>query len=133
MDNTLQDSIDKYLSRDLLFALHNREFLFDYFESMLTEFEDAPTEFYKYHDSFMDAIHVSITEHPNFRLFESLEDYGKHILERYVRITSDVVGVEQITNAIDFEAFGHSCTRGASTYVFADAGWVVESIDGDAI
>ena len=88
MDNTLQDAIDKYLSRDLLFALHNREFLFDYFESMLTEFEDAPTEFYKYHDSFMDAIHVSITEHPNFRLFESLEDYGKHILEQYVRITS---------------------------------------------
>lgn len=133
MDNTLQDAIDKYLSRDLLFALHNREFLFDYFESILTEFEDAPEEFYKYHDSFMDAIQVLIAEKPEFRLFESTADYGKHIFNNYVRISSDVVNVDQVTSTIDFEAFGHSCTRGASTYVFADAGWVVESIDGDAI
>lgn len=33
LQNTLQDAIDKYLSRDLLFALHNREFLFDYVDS----------------------------------------------------------------------------------------------------
>ena len=133
MDNTLQDAIDKYLSRDLLFALHNREFLFDYFELMLTEFEDAPEEFYKYHDSFMDAIHVSITERQNFRLFESVEDYGKHIFNNYVRISSDVVNVDQVTTTIDFEAFGRSCTKGSNTYVFADAGWVVESVDGEAI
>lgn len=133
MDNTLQDAIDKYLSRDLLFALHNREFLFDYFESMLTEFEDSPEEFYKYHDSFMDAVHVLTAEKPEFRLFESVEDYGKHIFNNYVRISSDVVNVDQVTSTIDFEAFGTSCTKGANTYVFEDAGWVVESIDGEAI